>query len=52
MTDIHGGEFSFKEVKNKSGESSAYVIENVSIPVQLYIYVNEPYKSSFKITRG
>ncbi|PAU94565.1 hypothetical protein CK503_07160 [Aliifodinibius salipaludis] len=52
VTDINGNKLNFKKNKNSKGEITSYVIEKVSIPNQLFIYVNEPYKSSFKIVKG
>ncbi|MDZ7694750.1 MAG: hypothetical protein U5K69_27135 [Balneolaceae bacterium] len=52
VIDRNGNRLDFKKNKNSKGEITSYIIEKVSIPNQLFIYVNEPYKSSFKIVKG
>lgn len=49
---LGGSELEFSEEKNKQSETIAYRIKSLTIPSIIELYVNEPYKSSFKLIKS
>ncbi len=46
---LGGPQLDFSEEKNKQSEIIAYRIKSLTVPSVIEFYVNEPYKSSFKL---
>lgn len=52
VKDSNGNFISFSKEYNTKGDTVAFRLRSVSIPSELIILVNEPYKSSFKIVKS
>jgi hypothetical protein len=52
VKDSNGNTLSFSKEYNSKGDAVAFRLRSVSIPSELIILVNEPYKSSFKIVKS
>jgi hypothetical protein len=52
IKNADGTTLNFSKENNSEGEASSYRLKSVPIPCELILFVNEPYKSSFKIVRS